>query len=59
MVVVKIELWPMRDKAKAQPIGEIRIANDGTGTTAVGNYRVALRHAGKYYGMPVNTTACR
>lgn len=52
MVVVKLELWPLGDPSKAEPLGEIRIANDGTGNRARGNYNVELAHSGRYAGKP-------
>lgn len=52
MIVVKIELWPLGDQAQARVIGQARIANDGTGTSELGNYDVALAHAGAYAGKP-------
>lgn len=50
MLVIKLELWPQGDQAKARPMGEIRIANDGSGTPEKGNYRVELSHSGMYVG---------
>jgi len=50
MLVVKIELWPKGDKSKAETIGVLTIANDGTGSTGSGNYDCALSHSGKYFG---------
>lgn len=52
MVVVKLELWPQGDASKAQPIGEVRITNDGSGSAARGNYAVDLAHSGRYFGKP-------
>lgn len=52
MVVVKIEMWPHGDETKAFPIGQMNIANDGTGDVAVGQYEVELLHAGSYFGKP-------
>lgn len=52
MLVVKLELWPEGDATKAQPFGEVRIANDGTGTSARGNYNVELAHSGRYAAKP-------
>lgn len=49
MVVCKIELHPGGDKSKAEPLGVIMIANDGTGTLEEGNYDVYLSHAGIYW----------
>lgn len=42
MIVIKIELWPLGDKTKAQILGEIEITNDGAGTRDTGNYNVKL-----------------
>lgn len=50
MVVVKIELWPHGDESQMRPLGRIDIANDGTGTVALGNYDATFAHAGSYYG---------
>jgi hypothetical protein len=50
VIVVKVELWPHGDESKARPIGQIAIANDGTGTAESGNYNVVLAHAGRFYG---------
>lgn len=50
MVVVKLEVWPHGDQSKAYPLGEIQIANDGTGNEVAGNYEVLAKHAGMYYG---------
>jgi hypothetical protein len=52
VVVVKVELWPQGDASKAEKLGEVRIANDGTGTPARGNYNVELAHSGRYAGKP-------
>lgn len=52
MIVVKIELWPLGNQAKARTLGVVNIANDGTGDLEKGNYKVALSHAGKYFGKP-------
>lgn len=50
MIVVHIDLWPFGDNKKAKPLGNIVIANDGTGSDKSGNYDVVLSHAGIYYG---------
>lgn len=42
MIVIKVELWPGGNEARAQEIARGRIANDGTGTLASGNYRAAF-----------------
>jgi len=52
MIVVKIELWPLGDQSKARTLGIANIANDGTGDPSNGNYKVALSHAGKFFGKP-------
>lgn len=38
MIVVKIELWPRGNEDNKRQIGEIRTANDATGTNSRGNY---------------------
>lgn len=50
MIVVRIELWPHGDQARARQLGVIAITNDGTGTAATGNYEVVASHAGNYFG---------
>jgi len=45
MLVVKIELWPFGNPARAKTLATGMIANAGTGTLARGNYRVLLRDA--------------
>lgn len=52
MLVVKIELWPQGRENEAHQIGELKIANDGSGTQERGNYDVALAHAGDFWGKP-------
>ena len=52
MVVVKIELWPGGDESKCRTIGIAKIANDCTGDSERGNYRVELSHSGSYFGRP-------
>lgn len=52
MIVVKIELWPHGNPETVREIGRIVIANDGTGTRELGNYNVALAHAGIYSDEP-------
>ncbi len=42
MIVVKIEMWPKGIEAKKYGLGEMRIANDGAGTHARGDYDVVL-----------------
>lgn len=50
MVVVKIELWPDGSQERMRPLGQVVIANDGTGDNGFGNYDAALAHSGKYWG---------
>jgi hypothetical protein len=52
MVVVKIEIWPHGDESKAREIGRAKIANDNSGTSALGNYEIELSHSGAYAGRP-------
>jgi hypothetical protein len=40
---VTIELVPHGDDSRAEKIGEAIIANDGTGTTNIGNYRARIQ----------------
>ena len=49
MVKVTIELC---NETESRLLGIIAIRNDGTGTPDIGNYEVALSHAGKYIGRP-------
>ena len=42
MIRVKIELVPYGKEDWARQIGSVIISNDGTGTTAVGNYKYTL-----------------
>lgn len=48
MLVCSIDLWPRGDSTRAENIGCVVIANDGTGTVREGNYRCALTHSGRY-----------
>lgn len=51
MVVVRVELWPGGNAAKATEIGRVVIANDGKSLKPnEGSYRVALAHGGMYWG---------
>jgi hypothetical protein len=50
MIIVTIELKSARGPEHDRTLGKITIANDGTGTEEVGNYRYELKHAGKFYG---------
>lgn len=43
MLVLRLERWPKGDARKAESLGEIRIANDMTGTDGVGNYQVTFK----------------
>lgn len=42
MLVIRIELWPHGDRARARELGRVEIANTGTGSPTVGNYVVQL-----------------
>lgn len=42
MIVIKVELWPKGDPARAKDMGFATIENDGTGTDKAGNYKVTL-----------------
>jgi len=49
MVVVRIELWPKGDAEKSRLLGVCKISNDASSRDiALGNYDVALSHAGRY-----------
>jgi hypothetical protein len=50
VIVVTIALWPKGDQDREVPLGILAIANDGTGTPEMGNYKWTLSHAGKYFG---------
>lgn len=52
MLVVKIMMFPGGREDQAYQIGELKIANDATGTAAVGNYDVAVAHGGDFWGRP-------
>jgi hypothetical protein len=38
MLVIKIEIWPFGVEENKRPIGNLKIANDGTGDAETGNY---------------------
>lgn len=42
MIRVTVELIPKGDESRARRLGELRIANDGTGNQILGNYRGTL-----------------
>lgn len=42
MIVVKVEIWPFGDGKSRREIGRMRIANDGSGTMGIGNYRFTI-----------------
>lgn len=48
MIVVRVEMWPHGDSAKARLIGCLWIDDDGTGTEQIGSYSVAASHTGEY-----------
>lgn len=52
MLRVKIELVPFGDETKAKTIGEMLIANDGTGTAEKGNY-AAVVAPDEWNGQPI------
>jgi hypothetical protein len=52
MIVVKVELWPHGEEARAREIGRARIINDGTGDLARGNYQVELLKSAEYSKRP-------
>lgn len=61
MIVVRVELWPKGDEAKARPLGMVFVANDGTSRVrARGSYDVRawgkknrpLRRAGRVENFP-------
>ena len=53
MIYVRIELWPLGDRAKARVIGEAQIANDATSfDPAIGNYQVRLMKSPEYAKRP-------
>ncbi len=45
MIYVRIEMHPRGDKSRARLLGEMHIANDGTGTETTGNYMAILTRA--------------
>ena len=50
MIVLKIEMWPRGEEAKAYPLGSAHIWNDATGTASTGNYGFKLfRKDGRQY----------
>lgn len=52
MIVVRIELWPLGNRSRRREIGQIVIANDGTGDREAGNYNAALAHAASHESKP-------
>lgn len=42
MIVIKIELWPAGNKDRKQLLGVAVIANDGTGSDSIGNYKYQI-----------------
>lgn len=40
VIYVKIELWPFGDRDQRRTLGEMVIANDGSGSQTKGNYKV-------------------
>ena len=50
MIVVTIDLWPKGSQANARRLQTIVIANDGTGSLAMGSYNVAISHSSTLHG---------
>jgi hypothetical protein len=49
MIYVRVELWPVGNRAAARVLGEAVVFNDGTGGNGpVGNYGVALSKKGGF-----------
>jgi hypothetical protein len=48
MMRVTLELLPMGNETQVRKLGEIRIANDATGSEQLGNYIVQLLRSGEY-----------
>lgn len=42
MIVVKVEMWPHGDESRKYRLGEMRIANDGTGSQGTGSYDAVM-----------------
>ena len=42
MIVIRVEMWPHGDESRKSELGIAYVANDGTGTSQVGNYDVQL-----------------
>lgn len=49
MIKITVELWPYGIEAKKEVIGEMKIANDGTGTRSIGNYTFKVWSKGKLW----------
>lgn len=49
MIRITMELLPFGFEQGKRTLGVIEVANDGTGTAAIGNYTYRLSHAGRYY----------
>ena len=43
MIVVTLELWRFGNPADRVRLGEVRLANDGTGTATRGHYRATFQ----------------
>ncbi len=50
MLRCTIELIPRGDESRKRTLGIVEIANDGTGTPEVGNYRVVLTKTSPFAG---------
>lgn len=49
MIKITVELWPYGIEANKEVIGEMTIANDGTGTRYKGNYTFKVWSKGKLW----------
>ncbi|MEW6330190.1 MAG: hypothetical protein AB1560_01885 [Pseudomonadota bacterium] len=47
MIRVTIEMLPLGNESRKRHLGTVTIANDGTGTRGLGNYKVRLSRRGK------------
>lgn len=58
MIVVKLEMWPGGDEARAYTLGRTYIWNEGTtDDPSKGNYGVAVMRKGCEYSHPINASA--
>jgi len=52
VIVVRFELWPAGSRERAVSLGEMRIANDLSGSPTVGNYEVRISKSAVYSRRP-------